>query len=171
MGLHSNVNNAALLVAVDEPTELVEFGIETSLEEVLEEGIRRLQEKETWKVWQYQGVEVYDADTFRQHMHEHHFKEELLRLLPKDDPKGTERPAEAAFRQRMAGLLQTVQSSSRQGQEDVPAKNGKGGRHRATQQELHAAVKDGNIEMISTMLGALEQVSACAGLTAGRLGR
>jgi len=39
----------------------------------------------------------------------------------------------------------------------VPAKSGKGGRHRATQQELHAAVKDGNIEMISAMLGALEQ--------------
>ena len=145
-------------LAVEEPTELLEFGVETSLEEVLEEGIRRLQEKETWKLWQYQGVELYDADTFRQHMHEHHFKDELLRLLPKDDPKGPERPAEAAFRQRMSNLLQTVQNSSRQGQEDVPAKSGKGGRHRATQQELHAAVKDGNIEMISAMLGALEQV-------------
>lgn len=86
----------------------MEFGVEVSLEDVLVEGIRRLQDKGTWKVWQFGGAEFYDQDSFRSFLHASHLPQELLHLLPKDDPKGAERPAEAALRQRMTDLLQQV---------------------------------------------------------------
>lgn len=75
--------------AVEEATDLVEFGVEASLEETLEEGVRRLAEvgRPTWKVWAFEGEEVYDSDSFRTLMHEQHIKPELLALLPKEDPK------------------------------------------------------------------------------------
>jgi hypothetical protein len=82
-----------------------------SLEDVLDEGIRRLQDKGTWKVWQFAGSEFYDQESFRSHLHANHLPQELLHLLPKDDPKGPERPAEAALRQRMTDLLQQVRQA------------------------------------------------------------
>jgi hypothetical protein len=86
-------------------------GGEVCLGDILEEGLRRLAERDTWKVWQYGDAEFFDQDAFRAHMHEAHVPPELLHLLPKDDPKGPERPAEAGLRQRMTDLLQQVRAS------------------------------------------------------------
>ena len=46
------------------------FEVEPSLEEVLDEGVRRLKEKETWKLWTWplDGTEFFDADAFRAHV-------------------------------------------------------------------------------------------------------
>lgn len=148
--------------------ELVDYNLgDCSLEDILEEGLRRLNTKETWKVWQFGGQEFFDAESFRTYVHEHHIKEDLLRLLPKDDPKGTvERPAEAALRQRMTDLLAQVQSSSRQAQEEQQGLGGQqcagaGGRGRRaprnTPEQTAGLVRDGNVEMISIMLDALEK--------------
>lgn len=136
------------------------------LEDIVEEGLRRLSSKETWKVWQFDGQEFYDAETFRNYVHEHHIKEELLRLLPKDDPKGTERPAEAALRQRMTDLLTQVQVNNRQVQDEqqgpgVQQGGGSGGRGRraprSNPEQTAGLIRVGNVEMISTMLEALEK--------------
>jgi ferredoxin len=97
--------------AVDAGGELVDFCVEVSLEDVLDEGIRRLRDKGTWKVWQFGGNEFFEQETFKKHLHEAHLPQDLLHLLPKDDPKGPERPAEAALRQRMTDLLQQVRRS------------------------------------------------------------
>jgi hypothetical protein len=53
--------------------ELIDAGayiIEPALDEILEEGIKRLQQKETWKVWQWppDNADFFDADAFRQYM-------------------------------------------------------------------------------------------------------
>eukprot|EP00878_Enallax_costatus_P016312 GHUV01017110.1.p1 GENE.GHUV01017110.1~~GHUV01017110.1.p1 ORF type:complete len:287 (+),score=113.06 GHUV01017110.1:359-1219(+) len=150
--------------AVVEPgVELADYVLtDISLEEVLEEGLRRLKTKETWKVWQFDDQEFYDAESFRNYIHEHHIKEDLLRLLPKDDPKGTvERPAEAALRQRMTDLLNQVQLSNRQAQEEQQTgqQGGARGRRqpRSTPEQAAGLIRDGNVEMISTMLQALEK--------------
>lgn len=47
------------------PTEM-----DSSLEEVLDEGVRRLDGKTTWKVWQWPAdqMEFYDAESFRLHV-------------------------------------------------------------------------------------------------------
>jgi len=70
----------------------------------------------TWKVWQWppDGTEFYDSDSFRAHIHEHALRPELLALLPRDDPKAPEKPAERALRERMSELLVKIQNSTRQ---------------------------------------------------------
>lgn len=44
--------------------------LETSMEEVLDEGVKRLQEKSTWKLWQWaaDNTEFFEAEAFRQHV-------------------------------------------------------------------------------------------------------
>jgi hypothetical protein len=44
--------------------------LETSMEEVLEEGAKRLRDKTTWKVWQWpaDNSEFFEAEAFRQHI-------------------------------------------------------------------------------------------------------
>jgi hypothetical protein len=87
--------------------------------QVLEEGLRRLQDKGTWKLWSWRSLpeaeaqqqsqpalpqplaEFYDSEAFRAYVAEYLVGGEFVRLLPRDDPKAPERPAEAAFRQRM----------------------------------------------------------------------
>ena len=83
--------------------DVLSLVLEPSLEEVIDEGVRRIKDKGTWKLWQWPNdhTEFYDADSFRTHVTEKYIPEELRRLLPRDDPKSLERPAEAAFRQRM----------------------------------------------------------------------
>ncbi len=58
---------AAELAAENPDGGPVTINLEPTLDDVLEEGIRRLQEKNTWKLWQWPtgGKEFYDADTFR----------------------------------------------------------------------------------------------------------
>lgn len=154
-------------VALEPDVELADYVLaDVPLEDVLEEGLRRLSSKETWKIWQFDGQEFYDAESFRNHIHEHHIKEELLRLLPKDDPKGTERPAEAALRQRMTDLLTQVQVNNRQAQDEQQGSGGQqggssGGRGRraprSNPEQTAGLIRDGNVEVISTMLEALEK--------------
>ena len=139
--------------------DLVESDSATSPDELLEEGIRRLQEHGTWKRWEYEGVKFYSVDTFRQHMHEHHLDKKLLQLLPKDDPRGQEKPAEAAFRQRMCNLLQTVEDSWDQDNVDLPTKHGSEGRQGSRKRSISPPEDYGKTQTISTILSALEQVS------------
>ena len=44
--------------------------LETSMEEVLDEGAKRLREKSTWKLWQWaaDNTEFFEAEAFRQHV-------------------------------------------------------------------------------------------------------
>ena len=100
-----------------------ELSAEASLEEVLEEGLRRMHERGTWKVWQFDGREFEDAEAFRAHVHDGKLPPELRALLPKDDARAPERPAEAALRQRMTDLLARVQAIQGRGlaEEEAPA--------------------------------------------------
>ncbi|WIA33521.1 hypothetical protein OEZ86_006646 [Tetradesmus obliquus] len=158
--------------AAAEGGDLAEYAaLDVPLEEVLAEGLRRLNNQDTWKVWQFDGQEFYDADAFRAHVTQHHIRPELLHLLPKDDPKGLERPAEAALRQRMTDLLQQVQLNSRQAQEEQQGAGGNSGSggggsgqtgrgRRAPKnnpEQASSLLRDANVEMISTMLEALEK--------------
>jgi hypothetical protein len=44
--------------------------LETSMEEIVEEGVARLKTKNTWKIWQWSadGQEFFEAEAFRQHI-------------------------------------------------------------------------------------------------------
>lgn len=48
-------------------TAITGIKLEASLEDTLEEGIKRLKEKGTWKLWKWPrtGEEFYDAEAFR----------------------------------------------------------------------------------------------------------
>lgn len=151
--------------AAAEGAELVEYAVDMPLEDVLAEGLRRLNSQDTWKVWQFNGQEFYDAESFRSHITSQHVRPELLHLLPKDDSKVPERPAEAALRQRMTDLLQQVQTSGRQAQEDQGAGVGTGeqrssrGRRsqKTSQEQASSLMREANVEVISQMLEALEK--------------
>jgi hypothetical protein len=95
----------ALLTVAEVDPENLELlaSIEPTLEEVLDEGVSRLKERATWKLWSWpaEQKEFQDADSFRQFMVDKHIKEELRKYLPRDDPKLPERPAEEKFRKRM----------------------------------------------------------------------
>lgn len=47
--------------------EIVSFGGERTLEEVLDEGVDRLKNKSTWKLWTWlpENDEFYEAEAFR----------------------------------------------------------------------------------------------------------
>ncbi|KAG1660965.1 hypothetical protein FOA52_005590 [Chlamydomonas sp. UWO 241] len=102
---------------------------EPTLEEVLDEGVRRLGERGTWKLWSWMAEceEFYDAEAFRNFVTERHIRDELRKLLPRDDPKSAETAAEAAFRTRMTALLQRVQQNERPAGEDEGGKGGEKG--------------------------------------------
>eukprot|EP00884_Botryococcus_braunii_P009363 jgi/Botrbrau1/18428/Bobra.0072s0020.2 len=132
---------------------------EPTLEDVLEEGIKRLKEKETWKLWQWpsNGRNFTEPVSFRTWVVQEALEESLRKLVPQDDSRGPEKPAEAGLRMRMMDLLQKVQQNTRQVQEEMvyPKRGGKG--QRATPDQIHNALRDTNIEMITTMLRELEK--------------
>ncbi|KAK9806100.1 hypothetical protein WJX72_001362 [[Myrmecia] bisecta] len=136
------------------------INLEPTPEEILEEGIKRLQDKSTWKVWQWPlgSKEFFDADSFRRCVEEEHIEEDLRKLLPKDEGKPVEKPAEQQLRLRMTELLQKVHASTRALHDDVngsnPKRSGRG--QRVTPDQIHTAVRDTNIELITMMLEALE---------------
>jgi hypothetical protein len=74
-----------------------------------------------------------------------------------------EKKEEQGLRERMTHLLARVQDLQRAAaaRPGVPAKSG---RHRATQQEMTQAAKESNIEIISAILGAMEQVGHRGGV-------
>ena len=104
---------------------------------------------------------------------EKHLPPELKKHLPRDDLKSPEKPAEAAFRNRMTALLQKVQQSNMQTQEEAaapPPKNHhrRGGKHEKGGGEANAPAsqaasaanyfgRDPNIAMIHIILEALER--------------
>lgn len=51
-----------------EPLDPALLELEPSIEDVLEEGVKRLKEKGTWKLWQWppDNAALYDAESFRQ---------------------------------------------------------------------------------------------------------
>lgn len=62
-----------LIVAAEvdiEPLDLISVGLEPTLEEILDEGARRLKERSTWKLWAWplDNQEFVDADAFRSHV-------------------------------------------------------------------------------------------------------
>ncbi len=102
---HTVVLPALAVVDVDsEQLDMLAMGLGPTLEEVLDEGIRRLRERgSTWKLWNWpgEGKDFIDAEAFRQFYTDKHIREELRKFLPRDDPKLPERPAEEGFRKRM----------------------------------------------------------------------
>jgi hypothetical protein len=105
--VHACAFSSHAVVEVDgEPLDFIAMGMEPSLEEVLDEGVTRLKERPTWKLWTWRldnnnNKEFTDAESFRQHITEKNIREELRKFLPRDDPKAPERPAEEGFRKRM----------------------------------------------------------------------
>ncbi|KIY93744.1 hypothetical protein MNEG_14218 [Monoraphidium neglectum] len=138
-----------------------DLALEASLEEVLDEGLRRLHERGTWKLWQFDDKEFTDAESFRAHLHERRIPPELLRLLPKDDPRAPERPAEAALRQRMTELLARCQGLGRALQEEeqpAPPRTARRGRQRERQLVSEGALlRDANVDIICAVVEAMEQ--------------
>lgn len=61
----------------------------------------------TWKVWQWTAdLTPYTcAETFKKEALEKKLPEELRKLLPREEGKPTEKPAEAALRERMWVLM------------------------------------------------------------------
>ncbi|GIL82776.1 hypothetical protein Vretimale_8343 [Volvox reticuliferus] len=144
-----------------EPLDPALLELEPSIEDVLDEGIKRLQEKGTWKLWQWpaDNAALYDAESFRQHITEKHIREELRRLLPRDEGRAIEKPAEAAFRQRMLDLLSKVQQSS-SANSLRPSAAGASGEDGATRPyrrrgDPGSHLRDANIELLSVLLEAL----------------
>ncbi|KXZ54862.1 hypothetical protein GPECTOR_4g934 [Gonium pectorale] len=143
-----------------EPLDPALLELEPSIEDVLEEGIKRLKEKGTWKLWQWptDNAAMYDAESFRQHVTEKHIREELRRLLPRDEGRATEKPAEAAFRQRMLDLLAKVQqSSSANSLRPTVTTSGDDGASRPHRRrgDPGSHLRDANIELLALLLEAL----------------
>ncbi|GLC41576.1 hypothetical protein PLESTM_001216400 [Pleodorina starrii] len=144
-----------------EPLDPALLELEPSIEDVLEEGIKRLKEKGTWKLWQWpaDNSALYDAESFRQHITEKHIREELRRLLPRDEGRALEKPAEAAFRQRMLDLLSKVQQSTSANslRPTVIGASGEDGAARPYRRrgDPGSHLRDANIELLSVLLEAL----------------
>lgn len=68
--------------------DLTMITLEPTLEEVLEEGISRLKERPTWKLWTWLAdqKEFTDSESFRQHVTENHIPEELRRYVSARSP-------------------------------------------------------------------------------------
>jgi hypothetical protein len=54
----------------EEPLDPSLLELEPSIEDILKEGMKRLKDRKTWKVWQWlpDGTELYEAEAFRQHI-------------------------------------------------------------------------------------------------------
>ncbi|KAL3153768.1 hypothetical protein ABBQ32_013356 [Trebouxia sp. C0010 RCD-2024] len=140
----------------------ITVSLEPGLDEIFDEGTRRLQEKSTWKLWQWppQEREFFDADSFRQYAEEYHISQELRKLLPRDEGKPIEKPAERALRERMSELLQKVHATNRQLQDNMQTQQtrrvGRRDRSNSTDQ-VPDLIRDSNIELITIILEALEK--------------
>lgn len=79
--------------------------------QVLEQGLQRLKDKGSWKLWRWPGEdrEFLDGEAFREWYRSSQVEEELRPYLANNDPTQTEKPAEAGFRQRMSELAQKIQ--------------------------------------------------------------
>ncbi len=66
--LYSAAAEEAEFAAEHPHTAITAINLEPTLEDILEEGVKRLQEKGTWKLWQWprDGRKFYEADSFRQ---------------------------------------------------------------------------------------------------------
>ncbi|GAX74273.1 hypothetical protein CEUSTIGMA_g1722.t1 [Chlamydomonas eustigma] len=156
--------------ALGEGLELITTGMDRTMEEVLDEGVQRLKDKSTWKLWTWMpdNEEFYEAEAFRAYVTEKHIREDLRKLLPRDDPKAPEKPAEEAFRQRMVALLQKVQQSSKQAMDENGSNNHNhgNGRGHAYRRRLAAgdsaqATRDTNVELINVILENMEKEHEC----------
>lgn len=158
----------AKAVADAEAAEALRLGhvivsLEPPVDEVLEEGLARSRERGTWKVWHWapEDMQCYDSDTFRKFLHEKVLTEEQLSVLPRDDPsaKIPERPAEAAFRQRMVDLITRISEQRVAHEEAMMARQKAGiaastGRRGAA--DPQTAFRDIHIDLVTSMLSALE---------------
>lgn len=68
----SSTADAAAAALAESPDGELQYPTDTDspLEEILDEGVRRLDTQTTWKVWQWQPdqMEFYDAESFRLHV-------------------------------------------------------------------------------------------------------
>lgn len=133
------------------------INLDPPVDEILELGLARSEERGTWKVWQWPPEEAtfLDSDAFRKHLEDNLLGEEHRVVLPKE-PEGTrpmERPSEAAFRQRMLDLMAKVQEQ-RVAQEEAAAAASR--RQGVRRQEPASAMRDAAIDLIVIILGVLE---------------
>ncbi|CAD7697548.1 unnamed protein product [Ostreobium quekettii] len=131
--------------------------LEPRVAEILATGLQRIATDPTWKIWRWgaEGKPYTDAEAFRKDVEEEHFSEELRRLLPRDEGKPVEKPAEAALRERMTNLLsqihvqlQNAQDAWRRGQRNPPDQG-------------ETVVRDGNIDLVISFLEGLQQEHHC----------
>ena len=127
------------------------------VDEILELGLARSKERNTWKVWQWPLEEstFFYSDAFRKHLEDNLLGEEHRAVLPKE-PEGSrplERPSEAAFRQRMVDLMAKVQEQ-RVAQEEAAAAAAR--RPGVRRQDAATTMRDAAIDLIVIILGVLE---------------
>ena len=129
---------------------------EVSCEKIYERGLERLNAQGTWKVWQWNANEApyACAETFKKEALETRLPEELRTLLPREEGKAAEKPAETALRERMTALinnihhqLQSAQDAWRRGQRAVP----EGGEQ----------TRDANIDLVISILESLQHEHQC----------
>jgi Ubiquitin carboxyl-terminal hydrolase len=129
-----------------------------TLDEVLDEGLERSKASGTWKVWHWppDKAEFKDTEAFKEHMEEHLLGPEHRAVLPKEveGSRPLEQPNEAAFRKRMQELLISVQEQRLAQDEEVAAASRRPG---ARRQDPLVVMRDASIELIITMLTALER--------------
>eukprot|EP00210_Caulerpa_lentillifera_P002504 g2401.t1 len=135
--------------------EATEAGVD--LDAAYQRGRSRLDSDGSWKVWNWDSDSpvFICAETFRKEALESRVPSELLPLLPREEGKPMEKPAEAALRERMTTLinnihtqLQSAQEAWRRGQRTAAAESGE-------------PTRDANIDLVISILDALQNEHHC----------
>ena len=137
----------------------VVLALEPPLDETLEVGLQRSQERGTWKMWRWppENAEFHDSEVFRKYFEEKIVPERLQAAIPKD-PEGSkpvESAAEAGLRQRMTELLSRINEQRNSAEETAFSRRIVS--HGPKRYDPHLAMRDAHVEMIATMLDALKQ--------------
>jgi len=129
---------------------------EESLEKIYQRGLSRLNEEETWKVWQWNADEApfTCAEKFKKESLETKLPVELRPLLPREEAKTTEKPAEAALRERMTALINNIHSQLQSAQEAWR-------RGQRAVAEPGEQTRDANIDLVISILDTLQHEHQC----------
>ncbi|BDA41097.1 probable inactive ubiquitin carboxyl-terminal hydrolase 54 at C-terminar half [Coccomyxa sp. Obi] len=149
---------AELEAETGEPGEIPwAVNLEPTVEELLEEGIKRLHSRDTWKLWKWPNSDkvFYTPDEFKRFIEEEQLDEELVKHLPREEGKPVEKPAEAALRTKMTELMQKVQAMQRVMQEEPLYTVKPRGGHKV-RETASTLVRDPNLDATVLILQELE---------------
>eukprot|EP00210_Caulerpa_lentillifera_P004712 g4496.t1 len=129
-----------------------------SLDGVYQLGRNRLDSDGTWKVWSWSPSSPHftDAESFRKESLEKIVPIELLPLLPREEGKPLEKPAEAALRDRMTALINTIHTQLQSAQEAW-----RKGQRAITNDTGGECTRDANIDLVITILDTLQHEHHC----------